>query len=404
MLKVRLGLRAPTKLRKGPMLAAVSESVSGPETIGQRLARRGGSTTGFDYLRIGLAIAVVFWHSLETSYSDGTSVRVWHAARGVISLILPAFFSLSGFLVCGSLIRTKSIWVFLTHRAVRIIPALSVEILLSALILGPALTTLPIQDYFKDGHFWLYFLNLVGDIHYILPGLFASNPNPSIVNKSLWTIPYELECYLALLILSYVGLVKRAVWLALLSLSVCVSMCLFVDLTNAAILGSIGPPGRLLVLSFLTGISLYLLRDKVTLSPTLLYVATCAAIISLSYSRLMFLSPLPVAYLTVWLGLRTPRHIPVLMDGDYSYGLYLFAYPLQQTYSALFIRQRHWYINAAVTIILGLLYAALSWHLVEKRVLSHRKRIVLFVERIAGLPRRYASTRASWKSLHKGDV
>jgi peptidoglycan/LPS O-acetylase OafA/YrhL len=163
-------------------------------TIEQKMRQAGGATTGFDYLRIILAVAVVLWHSLETSYSDGTSVRVWEQARGFLSLILPAFFALSGFLVCGSLLRTKSFFVFAAHRALRLLPALSVEILLSAILLGPLLTTFELGAYFRSPTFWSYFLNIVGDIHYELPGLFLTNPKAEIVNRSLWTIPFELEC------------------------------------------------------------------------------------------------------------------------------------------------------------------------------------------------------------------
>ena len=106
------------------------------ETMGERLTAGGGATRGFDYLRLILAASVIVWHSLETSYGPSVPVGVWHHARSVIGAILPMFFALSGFLVCGSLTRTSSIVVFMAHRFLRLIPALLVEILLSALILG----------------------------------------------------------------------------------------------------------------------------------------------------------------------------------------------------------------------------------------------------------------------------
>ncbi len=326
----------------------------------------------------------MLWHSLEASYADGTSVRVWHAARGIISLILPMFFALSGFLVCGSLVRTKSIVIFMSHRFLRLIPALFVEILLSALILGPIFTTTPRSSYFTSSEFRRYFLNIVGDIHYHLPGVFLSNPTSGIVNKSLWTIPYELECYLALVVISLAGLVRRRVLLTGLVVLASIALLVSVDLRHSPILLSIGPPGRLLVLSFLAGVVLYLWRDVVPVSRSLFAVAVAVSITLLCFPQLMFLAGFPVAYVTMCLGLTTPRHIPVLMDGDYSYGLYLFAYPLQQTYSALFPHERHWWLDALFAIVFGLLYAFFSWNIIEKRVLSHRKRVSIFIERAMG--------------------
>ena len=212
-----------------------------PETIEERLTKAGGATRGFDYLRLILAASVIVWHSLEVSYESASSVPVWNHARSVIGLILPMFFALSGFLVCGSL---------------RLIPAVCVEILLSALILGPVLTTLPLA-FFLGGHeFRQYYLNIIGNIHYNLPGIYLSNPTPGIVNRSLWTIPYELEGYLALVLLSITKLVKSRWLMVLIVAAASVGFAASSNLRHAAVLASVGPPGRLLVLSFLAGVTL----------------------------------------------------------------------------------------------------------------------------------------------------
>jgi peptidoglycan/LPS O-acetylase OafA/YrhL len=110
-------------------------------------------------------------------------------------MILPMFFALSGFLVTGSLFRTRTLTEFIALRLLRLVPALAVEVTLSAVVLGALFTSLPIGQYFSDPAFWKYFLNIAGRIHYSLPGVFQDNPIP-IVNISLWTIPYELEWYL----------------------------------------------------------------------------------------------------------------------------------------------------------------------------------------------------------------
>jgi peptidoglycan/LPS O-acetylase OafA/YrhL len=67
-------------------------------------------------------------------------------------------------------------------------------------------TTLPLTKYFSHPTFWSYFGNLIGWIHFLLPGVFENNPLNIAVNLSLWTVPYELECYIALMALALLGL------------------------------------------------------------------------------------------------------------------------------------------------------------------------------------------------------
>ena len=364
------------------------------ETMGERLTAGGGATRRFDYLRLILAASDIVWHSLETSYGSSVPVGVWHHARSVIGAILPMFFALSGFLVCGSLTRTSSIVVFMAHRFLRLIPALLVEILLSALILGPLLTSLPRGVYFTGADFYRYFLNVVGDIHYHLPGVFKDNPTSGIVNRSLWTIPYELECYTALVVLTLLGLVKNRWIMAALVVFGSVGLAAWTNLHHSAILASVGPPGRLLVLSFLAGVVFYLWRDSIPLHPAILAGAVILSLLVLASGRTMFLAALPVAYVTVYLGLTRPPPISFLMAGDYSYGLYLFAYPLQQTYILLFPTARHWWLNSLFALAAGLAYAFFSWNVVEKRVLSHRKRLTVLTERMLQAPVRLKAALA----------
>ena len=105
-------------------------------------------------------------------------------------MLLPAFFAVSGFLVMGSAVRTGSLSTFLSFRALRILPALSTEVAIGAILIGGIWTTLPAREYFLDPGFWRYFRNIVGNIIFYLPGVFKSNPT-EIVNGSLWTIPPE---------------------------------------------------------------------------------------------------------------------------------------------------------------------------------------------------------------------
>ena len=144
-------------------------------TFGAAMERAGGVTAGFDYLRLALAFSVLMFHSALSTY--GKDDWLWDfPKRGFVTAILPMFFALSGFLVSGSLVRCTSIRDFLTARVFRLAPALMVEVFLSALILGPLVTILPLRDYFSDTLLYKYFYNMLGDPQYYLPGVFTDTP------------------------------------------------------------------------------------------------------------------------------------------------------------------------------------------------------------------------------------
>jgi peptidoglycan/LPS O-acetylase OafA/YrhL len=347
-------------------------------TVDSRLLLADNRPRGFDYLRLGLALGVVFWHSFWTLYLEVAQVTWFQPA---IRAILPMFFALSGFLISSSLVRTKSIREFLTLRAIRILPALAIEITLSALVIGSLLTSVPIRSYFSDPVFARYFLNMVGYIHFNLPGVFADNPTPR-VNQSLWTIPYELECYLAITLLWLVRAIRspKALLLIVLVLQAAVPLRDFLRGAEANVERAM--PGRVLVLAFLYGVLIYFYRKQIRVSWAL---AAAAAVIGLVLAKspdTSYYAAAPLAYLTVVLGVSNPPRIPVLLDGDYSYGIYLYAMPFQQAVTALFPAHRVWWFNFIVAMIPTGLFAAFSWHLIEKPILTRRKIIVAFVDRL----------------------
>ena len=339
----------------------------------------GGVTTGFDYLRIGLSIAVLAWHANAlTARSPELDAALWSGPfRFIPAAIIPLFFALSGFLVTGSLGRTR-LHQFVTLRVIRLIPALAVEITLSALIIGLIFTTLPASQYFSSSEFYAYFLNIVGDIHFYLPGVFVEEPAQGLVNGQLWTIPFELECYLALVLLAIVTATRRR--FAFVAIMAVVS----VALTVRVLLGHPISPythvtGRVLVLCFLAGVGLYLYRDTVPHSAVLGAVSAVATVVFLQIPNLSYLSALPVAYLTVYLGLMRPPAIPF---GDLSYGVYLFHWPIQQSIVHAVPSIRSAWLMLLISLPLTAACAWLSWTWIEKPILMRKKRILAVVDRV----------------------
>jgi peptidoglycan/LPS O-acetylase OafA/YrhL len=327
-----------------------------------------GAGPGFDAVRLALALSVVLWHSRQISYGRGT---IWLP----VYMIVPAFFALSGFLVAGSMVRVKNVFVFLALRGLRILPALMVEITLSALILGPLVTSLPLARYVADPEFAHYFTNVVGIIRYRLPGVFVDNPLPGIVNGQLWTVPGELHCYIALAILMVTRMATKS-WLM---------MGVFVVLATAECLTSLLPrhhytssvlnSQEMLVLCFLCGNVAYLWRDHIVWDGRVFVLAIAVFFLTGAYApTLAFLfGTVGACYFVVYLGLcRLPRP----GGGDYSYGIYLYSFPLQQAVAYVFPALREWYFNLLLAGPLVVLFAMLSWHNVEKPALRIKRLFV----------------------------
>lgn len=358
------------------------------QTVGSVLDRRGGLAPGFDLLRIVLAVSVVVWHGRAIVNNEITRVDGFFelGSYGIIA----AFFGLSGFLITGSALRLR-LRDFLLNRALRIIPALAVEIVLSAVVLGPLFTDLSLSRYATDPQTYRYFANIVGLIVYTLPGVFAHNPT-DVVNGSLWTIPHEIVCYALMSVCVLTGLLRRP--------------ALVLGAAGAVILlgfvfglGTLGDPVTLsarladklfvdkasrLYVAFLLGIAAYLYRYRlpydlrlIGLAGAIVFAAGAGdftAVTAVPVHPFMNLVVLPsLIYLTVCLGV-TDLWVPALLRrGDYSYGIYLYGWPIQQAVVAL-VPVR----NTAQQVLLALpcivLFAMVSWHLIERPILSLRRR------------------------------
>lgn len=370
MRKWRLGFRRRLGSSTCGQVETPGESIR-PVTISERIARC-PRANGFGHLRIGLAICVVCFHSYVLC--TGSAAGMPRIVREAANLVLPIFFALSGFLVAGSLARSGSLFEFFSLRVLRICPALATVVLLSALVLGPILTRSPMGAYVSDPEFLRYFLNAIGVIHYSLPGVYLDNPVGGVVNGSLWTIPLEMISYLALGVLALLRVTRNgALFSALVFLlSAVIPIGVWVS-GDPLLFGAV--QGRVLVFDFLAGVSLFALRSVVPFHRGLALLSALLAGACLFRPGLSYLACFPIAYCTTWMGLRRLPRSPRILNGRYSYGLYLFAYPLQQ---ALWLLSpfRMWWSNLALALMFGLPCAALSWRFVEKPILDRKHAVI----------------------------
>lgn len=356
-----------------------------PASFGHVLAAKGGVGPGFDFLRIALALAVVAWHApTAVGFTGADETRfVWFPGYGILVM----FFALSGFLISASALRLR-LSDFLINRALRIVPALLVEVVLSAFLLGALFTTLPVHDYVRDPGVWRYLTNVLGIINYRLPGVFESHPDPA-VNTSLWTIPFEIGCYVVISAFVLLGALRRPGL-------VLAAFLLFTGIGLA--IGALAPlpsSGRLayvahhvftdrgsrLFAAFLLGIVAYLWRHRIPYRRDLALVCVGLCILAstlepapwLSLPLLNLLVAPALVYLTVFIGVSDIPPLPLFDRGDYSYGVYLYGFPIQQALVSL-LPGAHAATNFALATPAIVLFAMMSWHLVEKPVLKQRRR------------------------------
>lgn len=149
-----------------------------------------------------------------------------------------------------------------------------------------------------------------------------------------------------------------------------------------------GLPGVLLVVSFLLGVSSYLYGHRIPWSARWFVVSLVASAVLLSVSPYAdLLAPFTLTYLTAYLGLTNAPKLFFVRQADYSYGVYLYSYVIQQALMQELPWARVWWINIALALPLSILFAAASWHFVEKPAQGlkrHVKALEAFVQRILG--------------------
>jgi peptidoglycan/LPS O-acetylase OafA/YrhL len=359
-----------------------SATVARSDTFGSILDRHRGEGPGFGILRLGLAIAILRIHAAYLSRMPIAAAAVapgaphgWTGPSHVFFIFMvPAFFALSGFLVTGSALRLRATVPFLTFRLLRILPALLVEVTLSAIVLGAIFTTLPMASYFRDPQFFRYFGNIVGWIAFQLPGVFASN-YVSIVNGNLWTLPAEFDCYLITAALMLTGLAYNRIALTAIMGVVTAALIGLNTFSDFAV-----TPEQLLphtvTYYFFVGMLAYHWRDYVFAGWGLFALSAVGGCILLSYSHTIYLAPIFVTYFTVFLGVKALPEIKWLRTRDYSYGIYLYGYPITQALVASIPSLRgHGILVFILATACTMAFAAMSWHLIERRALALKNQL-----------------------------
>jgi peptidoglycan/LPS O-acetylase OafA/YrhL len=371
-----------------------SKDVDGPgtasdrSTIGRSFKARRNS---LNFLRLVLALAVVFSHAI-TIGSFGSEVILGKTTLGTVAVY--GFFGLSGYLIAGSASRNR-VGRFLWQRFLRIFPAFWVCLIMIAFFFGAIVWNHANPIVAQRCGISCYVDEPGGPLGYITHNYSLQVTQSTIAhtlplgyfrpvwNGSLWTLFFEFLCYIMVAVLSLTGLLRRRLVVAILAAAAWVAEII---VTSVPTLNQDFSPSHnwdvmkmmTFVPIFLCGSLLYLYRDKVPDSGLLAWGCTfaflCGMVLPLGNSVPTFtftsmdLSSVFLVYPLLWLGIHLPFHM-VGARNDYSYGVYIYAYPVQQLLVVWGVSRWGYWPYAILSVAAVIPFAMASWWVVEKHAL-----------------------------------
>jgi len=372
----------------------------GMNTLGDLASRRNNN---FNLIRMLAATAVLISHSYPLALGS-SAVEPLSSWLGISlgELAVITFFCVSGFFISLSRDRAPTGLDFFAARFLRIYPGLTLVLVLCVFVLGPIFTTLGTVEYFRSGAIYSYLSNnlMLFSMKFQLPGVFQDNPWPGI-NGSLWTLFYEVTLYVLVGALGAFAFYARGPRFAGFLLVYAVAYVAFKYLLAHTTLVSEMHRAQFLFtwsLPFVIGMALY--RYRAHVQHRLLWLLPLAALAAGTYGTPWFYECFVLAWswLIFYLGFATNSFVDRYNQlGDYSYGVYIYAFPVQEILAHEFKG-----VGPISMMLLAfpivLILAMFSWHFVEKPAMARRHAFAAYLNgRLNGL-------KAYWVGLRKGAV
>lgn len=343
----------------------------------------------FHLIRFIAASLVLYGHCYPLT-GRGNYDYLTLASRGIFPtshMGVCIFFIVSGYLVSQSLQNSQSIKSFIWKRVLRIFPALIVVLLLCTFVLGVFCTTLSFNNYLtsSETYKFLKLIKLYPFVQNSLPGVFENNPEKA-VNGSLWTLPYEVTMYIFLVVLQVIGIFKNRKLILTLFIVAFPISTYFIFNAN---------PSRLIPLIHLTlieilefgiffmvGTIMFLFKDKIPLK--FIYIVIAVFLwFGLGYFHITnpitikTISFVALPYIVLYLANLKGQLNNFSKLGDFSYGIYIYAYPIQQmivNYNTANISILKLFLLSSLAV---LPLSIMSWYFVEERALRYKSLNIL---------------------------
>lgn len=321
------------------------------------------NSNNLDLFRLFAAAAVIVGHayaiSPEPPLRDGVSVLLGFDYSG--SLAVKFFFFLSGLLVANSIRMQGDLISFLISRCARLFPGLIFCVLVSACLVGGVFTSLKFSEYIAQPDVYSYLTkNIALELQWNLPGVFNNNPLHT-VNGSLWTLPVEFFCYMGLSVFGALGLLKNNF-----SATALFVLLIAAFYWNENLLPLFGLPADawMLPMFFCVGAILAVNKNAIDIDWTVLGGLFLASFLVRRTQLYPIIMPLAIfisiLFFSSWSVIRKIR-----LPGDFSYGVYLYGFPVQQISKTIFPEQGV-HANQAIGLAGAVVIGAFSWFAVER--------------------------------------
>ena len=343
------------------------------------------------FLRFVLACLVVLSHCYPLGGFKFEPLVAWSNGHQTFGgFAVAGFFFLSGYLITQSYTTSRSFGRFLWRRVLRIFPGFWGCLLVTACVFGPIVCVIQhtsVLAYFtvgSNGPLTYMTTNYLLDIkQWGIAGLLSHNPYPIAFDGSLWTLNNEFTCYLAVIVAGSLGVLGRKKPLIFVLLGILLAMYAVSHQTDKLLLLHVA---RVLIFErrtlleqavyFTIGAVFFLYGRRIPLHPALFVLATLLVAVTIRYDIGRLIVPLALPYALIWLACKLPLSA-FDRRGDYSYGVYIYAFPVQQVLALLGMNHYGLPIYLLLVMALTLPLAVLSWHCVEKPCIG-LKNLTLF--------------------------
>ena len=353
-------------------ISSGQSNTSRPGTYGSR-------KNNVNLLRFIAAAMVIYYHvggGLGKSDSLIMGQEIGYIAVNI-------FFLLSGYLIAASWTHSSSFPSYLIRRIARIFPALAVVVMATTFVIGSLFTTLSCTEYFANGETWKYLsLVFLAPIENVLPGVFEDLPRRGVVNASLWTLRYEFLMYLLVpVVYCLLGKLGNR-----LRKPVSLGLLVFLAVGHSLIAGgTLHAPEALdkgfrLATYFFVGACIYD-HDLVRRFNPQYSVLALLFVVVFSRETGSVCPALMLVALTVFVFgfsfAAQPKFAKCFSENDFSYGLYIWAYPVQQVLISLTggSSQDPTIVYSLAVFAVTFALATLSWFVVEKPCIALGKKL-----------------------------
>lgn len=330
-----------------------------------------GRNNNLNLVRFIAAVSVLISHSYPLYYGlpeiEPLFKLIGKSAGGVA---VDIFFITSGFLIAKSFLNRSSINNYIWSRVIRIYPGLWFVLLATLIVFIPAAHPEAYKSIILSSDALYYTIKnsiILLRPEYAITGAYEDNPYPSAINGSLWTLPWELYCYILIAVgIFSIQKIFRTHWIKVYHTVGLIALA-YIAGTDLDLLKN--NKNAFIIIAFYVGSLCYINRARIKLNFTSLVIAILLMITNFVTLHTTLIYILTLTYSLFYLAYIPSGKIRKFNNiGDYSYGIYIFAFPIQQ--SIIKIWPEIGFIAYIVSsLLLTLVFSWFSWNFIEERSL-----------------------------------